>query len=358
MDPAKLPDRVNAFPFVESLEGRTLVTAAPARIDLSAAAAPAIHVAAKTSTQPAAMPLSSVRTFSYVLADLAGSPEVTALAQSNYDMLIVDPTATLKGNANFNMSAMVAQLHAADPGRVVLAYLDIGEAASFRAYWKPSWKPPTAARHGSPSYILESDPFGWNGSYPVAYWQPAWQSLFLGPNGIVKRVMKAGFDGVFLDWVGAYQDPVIDAAAQRNRINPASAMVSFIARIRATARSVNRNADVVGLNGEGLAAADPNYLNVVDALAVEDTWFSGTPNAQWDDPAGGDIATDPTVTAGRIADYQIYQNAGKPVFTIDYALNPDNAALAYTESSALGFVPLVTQVSLSDLTTTPPSGLT
>jgi len=347
-------------PLIEPLESRVLFSAlqaAAASLHTAAHAQTAAELSAKQS-QSTAMPLTSVRTFSYVLANLAGSPEITEMAQSNYDMLIVDPTVTYNGNANFNMQAMVAQLHADHPGRVVLAYLDIGEAASFRSYWKSSWRAPAANHPGNPHYILESDPFGWTGSYPVAYWNPTWQSYFLGPNGIVRRVMKAGFDGVFLDWIGAYDDPVIDAAARRDGIAPARAMVSFISRIRAAARSVNPHADIVGLNAAGLATSDPKYLNVVDALAAEDTWFAGTPNSPWGDPAGGDIVTDPATTAADIASYQVFQDAGKPVFTIDYALDSDDANYAYTQSGELGFVALVTQVSLADVTTTPPPSFT
>jgi cysteinyl-tRNA synthetase len=342
-------------PAVEPLESRICFSALPAAPHAPPAPSPA-QAAVKHSPQAgasAAMPLSSVRSFSYVLANLAGSSDVTALAQSNSDMLIVDPNATYKGNANFNMSAMVSQLHAGHPGRVVLAYLDIGEAANFRTYWQSNWRAPTVRHPGSPSFLVEKDPYGWAGSYPVAYWQRAWQNIFLGPNGIVTRVMKAGFDGVFLDWVGAYENPAIAAAARRSGIDPAQAMVNFVSRIRATARSITSNADVIGLNAAELATADPAYLNVVDALAAEDTWFSGTPNAPWDDPAGGDIATDPATTSASIANFQVFQNAGKPVFTIDYALNSEDVNYAYAQSTELGFVPLVTQVSLAQLSTTP-----
>ena len=240
---------------------------------------------------------------------------------------------------------------------MVLAYLDIGEAANFRSYWQSNWKGPQGTRAGNPSYLLESDPYGWKSEYPVAYWSKAWQKLYLGADGIVSRVMKAGFDGVFLDWVGAYDDSIVSAAARRSGINPASAMVNFVGGIRAAARKIDPRAEVVGLNGEDLAAADPAYLNVVDAVAFEGTWFSGSANSAWDDPAAGDIATDPARTAERIATYRRYHAAGKPVFTIDYALKPADVALAYSESSSLGFVPLVTQVSVGQLTATPPPSL-
>jgi cysteinyl-tRNA synthetase len=352
--------RQSSFPLIESLENRTLFSAAPSAVASPTVAESHVQAALQQSikeSQATAMPLSSVRTFSYVLADLPGSSLITQMGQSNYDMLIVGPPVTNRGEANFNMAPMVAQLHADHPGRVVLAYLDIGEAGTSNSYWQSSWKTPTATHRGNPSFLVEPDPYGWNGTYPVAYWSRAWQRLFLGPNGIVKRIMRAGFDGVFLDWVGAYETPAVAALAHHDGVEPAQAMVTFISRIRAAARSVDRRADVIGLNASELAKADPKYLTVIDGLAAEDVWFSGTPNSPWGDPAGGDIPADPQSTVDSIANFQAFQDAGKPVFTIDYALDSDDADYAYTQSSDLGFVPLVTQISLAQLTTTPPPSL-
>jgi cysteinyl-tRNA synthetase len=307
--------------------------------------------------QAAAMPLTSVRNYSFVLADLNQSPEIEQIAQSNYDMLVVDPTATYKGSGNFSMAKFVARLRANDPSRVVLAYINIGEASSSRTYWQNSWQAPTGKHNGTPSYILERDPYGFRGNYPVAFWTPAWQNLFLGHNGIIQRVMKAGFDGVVLDWVNAYQDPAVAAAAVRAGVNAQAAMVSFVSRIRAVAQSIDPTADVVGMNAADLATSQPSYLSVIDGIIAENTWFAGEGGSPWGNPDGGDIAIDPTTTAADIASYQVFQNAGKPVFTLDYALDSYDVNYAYTQSSALGFIPLVTQVSVSQLTATPPPSL-
>jgi cysteinyl-tRNA synthetase len=351
--------RPTSHPLIESLESRTLFSALPAPVapavaDSYAKTASNLSVVAASST---AMPLSSVHTFAYVLSDLSNSPEITEMAQSKYDMLIVDPNATFKGNASFNMAAMVSQLHAADPGRVVLAYISIGEASSDRTYWQNNWRAPSGKRHGNPAYILGSDPFGWTGSYPVAYWNPAWQNLFIGKNGMVPALMKAGFDGFCLGWVGGFSDSTVAAAAHRAGVNPAKAMVQFISKIRKVVKANNPDGVVVGEDADTLAVADPAYLNVIDAGIFEDTWFYGTPNSPWEDPAGGDLPTAPSATAALIANYQRFKSAGKPVFTVDYALESPDADLAYVESSELGFVPYVTEVSLNDLTTTPPPWL-
>jgi cysteinyl-tRNA synthetase len=348
------------MPLIEPLEGRTLASAAP-HASVASLSTPAKHgpvQSAAAAPASAAMPLSSVKDFSYVLGNMAAPGAVTAVAQSGYDMLVVDPTATLKGNTSFDMAAMVSQLHAADPGRVVLAYVSIGEADNVRSYWENNWKAPAGSHHGNPAFLLGADPYGWQGSYPVAYWNAAWQKLFVGKNGIIANLMKAGFDGVSLGWVGGYSNSVVAAAAHRAGVNPARAMVQFISRIRNVVKANNPSGDVVGVNGESLATVDPAYLHVVDAGMFEDTWFYGTPNAPWDAPAGGDIPSDASVTASDIASYKLFQANGKPVFTIDYALQAPDAELVYAESSELGFVPLVTQVSVSQTTTTPPPWLT
>ena len=294
----------------------------------------------------------------YVTQGLDQPGAVAALAATSYDMIVVDPTATVKGDANFDMSGMVSELHAGHPGRVVLAYLNIGEAASYRTYWKGGWRAPSGHQPGNPNFILSSDPNGWSAVYPVAYWNKTWQNLLVtGRNSVVKQLMNAGFDGVQLDWVEGYSDPTVDALASRRGIDPAKAMVDLISRIRSVVQSVNPHAYVVALNADNLIDDDPRFAQVIDGITFEDTWYSGNANAPWADPAGGDVPTDPSTTQRRVEQYAKYQAAGKTVFTLDYSLDPDHAAAVYDQSSALGFVPLVTQVSLSQISTTPPPSL-
>ena len=75
---------------------------------------------------------------------------IPGLAKTTYDALVVEPTATVKGSESFDMHAMVDQLHAARPGRLVIAYLDAAQAENFRTYWGPSWKAPTKKSSAKP----------------------------------------------------------------------------------------------------------------------------------------------------------------------------------------------------------------
>lgn len=303
---------------------------------------------------PPRMNLAAVRTFMYQIDQVERPGAVDRLAATSYDLLVVEPTLTISDHAGFDAAGMVAKLHAAKPGRIVLAYLDVGEAEHYRAYWQKAWRPPTRQQKGDPDFILTTDPDGWSENYPVAYWDARWQEITTAE---VRRVMAAGFDGLYLDWIDGYEDETVAAEAKRRHVDAARAMVDWIAKIRATAREVNPRALVVGQNGVYLIDRDRRYAEVIDGIGFEDTWFGGKANTPWGKPKGGDIANrykDESSTARRIEQYKKYLAAGKPVFTIDYCLKAENAKRVYEASRAAGFVPLVTQVALSRVTETPP----
>jgi cysteinyl-tRNA synthetase len=293
----------------------------------------------------------------YQIQGLETSEAVETLARSAYDLVVVEPTFTLREDSDFDAKGMVSRLHAGRPGRIVLAYIDIGEAERYRAYWQTDWTPPAKGRKGHPDFLLFADPDGWNDSYVVAYWRPAWQQVMLAD---VRRIMAAGFDGVYLDWVSAYEEETVVAEAKRENADPAKAMVAFIGAVRQAARQANPSALVVAQNAAYLVDRDPAYLGTIDAIAFEDTWFAGKANAGWNSPGGGDVPNrykDESSTEALLKQYAKYVAAGKPVFTVDYCLRPQNAAKVYEAARQAGLVPLVTRVSLERITTTPPPGL-
>lgn len=122
---------------------------------------------------------------------------LAALAATDYDLLIVD--------AFFDDAmltpAQVASLKTKDNGgtRLVIAYMSIGEAETYRYYWQPGWQP------GSPEW-LESENPDWAGNYKVQYWDPDWQAVVFGSEtAYLDRIIEAGFDGVYLDIIDAYE---------------------------------------------------------------------------------------------------------------------------------------------------------
>jgi len=88
--------------------------------------------------------LAQIRHWGYQIEGLTENGAVDALAESHYEMLVLEPTRTdWSSDAKFfNTNGMVARLkskvnEALGQPPLVIAYIDIGEAEDWRWYW--SW---------------------------------------------------------------------------------------------------------------------------------------------------------------------------------------------------------------------------
>jgi cysteinyl-tRNA synthetase len=314
-------------------------------------------IAPITSTQLNGIEISN---FMYQIQELDDPDAIDILAASDYDMLVIEPGFNFTGSP-YNTNLLVSKLKDKPNGekRILLAYIDIGEAEDYRTYWQNTWVAPTANQSGDPSFLVTIDPDGWSGNYPVAYWETEWQNIWLENTGIIEQIATYGFDGVYLDWVEGYDDDKIIARAQSDNVNPENEMMNFIQDIKSVGESINPNFLIVAQNAPYLLDADPSkYAGIIDALSTEDTWFYGEGDLGWDDPDAGDLSGDERhsgaySTANRIIQNKKYLALGIPVFTVDYCISESNANFVYNESRSNGFIPLVTRVSLSQITETP-----
>ena len=289
---------------------------------------------------------------------------IDTLAATDYDMLVVEPGHNFKYTDDlYDTGYLVSQLKQKPNGddRVLLAYVDIGEAEDYRDYWDDdAWVAPIEnSGVGSPDFLVTIDPNGWSGNYPVAYWDTRWKDIWTGAGGIIAQLVSAGFHGVYLDWIEAYDDDYIIAAAADAGKNPAAEMMSFIEEIRAAGETIDPDFLIIAQNAPYLLDDDPSrYSGMIDAIATEDTWFYGEGDVEWDEAGSGDLAGgdrhefDGYSTANRIAQNQKYLAAGVPVFSVDYCISKANAHDTYINALDEGFVPVVSQVSLSRLTET------
>lgn len=302
--------------------------------------------------------IKNAKTWMYQLQGLESPGALQKLAASDYDLLVLEPTNTIKGAEGFDAAGMVSQMKRSRPDRLVLAYLDIGEAEDYRTYWKGSWQKPRGSLRGRPSFMLSEDPDGWSGNYPVAYWDHRWKKVMItGRGSPLQKAIDAGFDGVYLDWVEGYDDDRVRHEAGKRKVDSAKSMVAFIRDLRSHAHKQNPEFLVVAQNAPYLIDTT-GYLGQIDAAGFESTWYSGKGDASWDSPGAGDIKRQRSggryTTSSLLRTFDRYIQAGIPVFTIDYSRSRKRANSVYWASYAHGLKPLVTRVSLSRMTETPP----
>lgn len=321
------------------------------------------------------MTLSGVQFWAYQIQAINSSGAIDALAASSYDMLVIEPTRTdwSSDDKYFDTKTAVTQLKnslASDGShrKLVIAYIDIGEAEDWRWYWQWStgWNCTGPKPADWPDYILTCDPDGWTGNYPVAYWDAAWKDMIIDGEGtgthpdrdyvsVIDEVINDGFDGIYLDWVEAFADANVAAAAQGLGLDPAEEMIDFIGEMRTYAQARKPDFLIIQQNAAALADGRSRLFNNIDAIAQEATWFDGDATDNWNDPNGYDYVNDASLTNYYLTHLANYINADVPVFACEYALT--HADEAYAQATARGYIPYVTRRALSRLTTTPPSGL-
>jgi cysteinyl-tRNA synthetase len=145
--------------------------------------------------------LSDIKNFLYLINPenfSSKSDFINAVTSTNYDLLIMD----LFSDEGIEFtSAEISQLkNKANGGkRLVISYMSIGEAEDYRYYWKTGWKP------HNPSWIDKENP-QWEGNYKVRYWEKGWQDIIFGnDSSYLKKILDAGFDGVYLDIIDAFE---------------------------------------------------------------------------------------------------------------------------------------------------------
>jgi cysteinyl-tRNA synthetase len=321
------------------------------------------------------LPLSEISCWAYQLQGITEPHAVDRLVESQYDLLVLEPTRTdwSSDDREFDTHAMVERLKSTpasdgDHRKLVLAYVDIGEAEDWRWYWTWSakWDSGDPMPDDWPDFILARDPDGWEGDYPVAYWNPDWQDIVIygenqdsSPYGdytsAMDEIISDGFDGVYLDWVEGYENPDVIRAARSDNVDPKTEMVEFIRKIRDYAISRNPDFLIVQQNATTLIDGHPEITEIIDGIAQEGVWFTGDAADSWNDRNGYDLITDPDLSREYIDWLDLYRENGVTVFVCEYAL--DFADDAYDRAYENGFIPYVTRTPLNRLTTTLPPGL-
>lgn len=119
-----------------------------------------------------------------------------ALRSTDHDVLVLD--LFYDGLALTAEEVGSLKRKASGGERLVLCYMSIGEAEDYRFYWEVEW-----AAH-PPDWLDVVNP-DWPGNFKVRYWDPGWQNVILGSGGYLDRILEAGYDGVYLDIIDAFE---------------------------------------------------------------------------------------------------------------------------------------------------------
>lgn len=305
--------------------------------------------------------IKSVKYWAYLIQDQDKDGKISKLADSRYDLLVVDNVRTIKGMENYTNKQDIDLLknspNSSGGTKMVICYLNIGQAESYRSYWQEGWKP------GQPEWILATDPGGWEGNYPVKFWEKTWKNIIFGSaSSMLDQIIADGYDGIYLDWVEDYEFEPAVAAAEASGLNSRAEMINFIQEISSYARSIHKGFIVIPQNAAGIIydaqgqfdVLTNKYFSAISAVAQEDLWFMGgsDPNGQQ-----GDIPQDPIMSEDIRSYLEFYKTAKKPVFTIDYATKKENVDSCYREAQYYGYIEYVTTSMLDKLTENPPPGL-
>ncbi len=258
-------------------------------------------------------PLKGINSWYYHL----GKINVEQIARSNADMLVID-FARNDGRIPLTREEVARVARRRDGRkRLVISYLSIGEAESYRFYWQQDWTTKKPAWH-------MAENCAWPRNHLVRFWHEDWKRImFSGPKSYLKRIIDAGFDGVYLDRVDVFGELLQERPSAR------ADMISFVAELTALARRLKPGFIVIAQNAEDLLDS-ARYRSLLDGLGKEDLLY------------GQDA------TGVRNSTSQIWRSAAlirklqwefKPVFAVEYLTTKTAITQADIEMRGRGLVP-------------------
>lgn len=117
---------------------------------------------------------------------------IAAIRGKNYDMLIID--LFFNGTSIWTKTELDSlKIKPGGGRRLVISYISVGQAQDNRFYWEKRFA------DNPPLWLSEADKNN-KGYYNVVYWDSEWQNFLYGnDDSYVRKILKAGFDGAFLD---------------------------------------------------------------------------------------------------------------------------------------------------------------
>jgi len=325
---------------------------------------------------------------------LRGQPrlELEPIRTSAYDLVVIDYSADGTQAGEFSVEQIAALREGAGRPKIVLAYLSIGAAEIGRFYFADAWVTPDpreqpdgpfALTDAAPAFLLPTEAdradrgTGLRAVFDVRYLDPLWQQIVIRNPGrhpliadaqsYLDRIIAAGFDGVYLDGLDAYQrfGPG-EIGGSGERPDAAWRMIDLVLAIADHARLIRGRRDflVISRNGAGIilpeafppevipagatraqfvAQCRAAYLEAIDGIGVEGVFYPG--------PAAADNPLAPQEALLALVDQ--YRTAGLLVLAIEYLTTAATIDEFYSQARLRGWTPYATTRDLSGLTVRP-----
>jgi len=204
---------------------------------------------------------------------------------------------------------------------LMISYLSVGEANSFRYYFDKM-----------PKSLVSERNRDW-GSLKIRFWEKEWQDMILDTSsrwgkGYLERIIEAGFDGVYLDIVDGFEN------FPKERKLRAQNMADFILAISKKGKKSNEHFRVIIQNGLHILDLIENpdqFLKAIDGVAIESLFFLG--NKPIDNDYNPQKSLYPLIAR--------YQAAGLKILSVEYLTDQSKIDQYFKEARELKIIPLV-----------------
>ena len=185
----------------------------------------------------------SWNSWSYYLTDI----DIEKIKKSDYDVVVLE---TFKGKIQFDENIIDSLKNKKNNAiRKILAYAPLGQAESYRNYWKPEWN------KNKPSWMGEKSNV-WNGVYEIKnVLDEEWLAISYK---MIDDYIENSYDGMMVSGLGFYKDKK-DAAL-------------FIKTISTYAKNRSKNFKIFVQDAEELVSYK-NFVDHVDGVVRQSLYY-------------------------------------------------------------------------------------
>jgi len=274
--------------------------------------------------------------WAYQLQDI-NIPQISS--NTTFDLIVIDYSSDGTDEQKFT-SEEIMQIK--NSGKKAIAYISIGEAETYRPYWKNEWDADNNGipDNGAPSWLGNENP-NWKGNYEVRFWEEEWQNIIFT---YLDTIIAKEFDGIYCDIVDGYY---YWREVANEKDDADTLMIQFLSNIREYVDSKTSNRFyIIPQNGEFIIEEDnvtpilkQKYFNSIDAIGIEDVFFFG--DLDEDNPYNPDNTRLDVLT-------QFLQN-GKNIFSIEYLTDANLIETYISKAEESDFIPYVSKRPLDIL---------